>query len=231
MELQDLKSAWNSFSSRNENTHRLDEQTIREMLKKRTNDIVGKVDRNIRINFGMLLLLLIFWMFGSELAGGMPQGVQTPVWIVWLDRFNALVLGGTFTYFIIRYNTIRKSANLTNNLRDNLNRIIKTLVIYKVLFYSAMVLLLLTATIEFVSGLYGGIAISAQVPGADKVGLNSHQLFWGIVLGVSLLVIIVLMIVAIFTWGFKRLYGKYLTQLRETLRELDETMPDPPVNA
>lgn len=223
MDLNELKSAWNNFSSRDASQHQLDEDTIRELLKTRTKNLVDKVERNIKIGFGFLFLILLFLLCGNKLISfTMPEGYAMPLWLDWLDWFNGLVLGGSFVYFFIRYYSIRKYYSSINNLRDALNRIIKTLQIYKVLFNMALFILLVVAVVEFISGMYAGAAISAEMQGGRFADLNSQQLFWAMLRGVAALIFIVALVFFIFRWGFRRLYGDHLQKLKATLKELDE---------
>ena len=223
MDLDELKSAWNNFSSRDASNHQLDENTIREMLKTRTKNLVDTVERNIKIGFGILFLILMFLISGNKLFSiAMPDGYSIPLWLKWLDLFNVLILGGTFAYFILRYYSIRKYYSNINNLHSTLVRMIKTLSTYKVLFNVALFILLIVAVVEFVTGLYAGAAISAETQGGRFADLNSQQLFWAILRGVAALILMVGLVFFLFRWGFNRLYGNYLQRLKATLKELDE---------
>ena len=223
MDLKDLKSAWNNFSSHDASKHQLDENAIREMLKSRTQNLVDKVERNIKIGFGFLFLILLFLLGGNHVFPiSMPEGYAIPLWLIWLDWFNVIVLGGTFAYFILRYYSIRKYYSRISNLRDALNRIIKTLQVYKVLFNMSLFFLLTVTVVEFITGMYAGAAISAETQGGRFADLNSQQLFWAILRGVGVLIFLVCLVFLLFRWGFSRLYGNHLRRLKATLRELDE---------
>lgn len=223
MDLKDLKSAWNDYSSREASRRELDEPTIREMLKTRTINIVDKVERNIKINFAILFLILLFLVFGRFfITVSIPEGFEKPVWLILLDWLNIFFLAGTFIYFIIRYYSIRKRYAEISGLRASLKRIIKTLNTYQILFNLALFVLLVVAIVEFISGMYDGAVISALRHGGSSADLNTHQLFWAIIRGVGVLFFIVAIVFFSFRWGFKRLYGKYLVKLKATLHELDE---------
>ncbi|HBL76542.1 MAG: hypothetical protein A2W90_00540 [Bacteroidetes bacterium GWF2_42_66] len=223
MDLNELKSAWNNFSSRDASSHQLDENAIRELLKTRTKNLVDTVERNIKIGFGILFLILLFLLGGNELISiSMPEGYAIPSWLNWLDLFNVIVFGGTFIYFIVRYYSIRKNYSSISTLRDALNRIIKTLKIYKVLFNMALFFLLVVAVVEFITGMYAGAGISAETQGGRFADLNSQQLFWAILRGVAVLIFLVSLVFLLFRWGFNRLYGNHLQNLKATLKELDE---------
>lgn len=223
MDLKDLQSAWNNFSSRDSHTHRLDEDAIRELLKTRTKNVVDKVERNIKIGVGVLFIMLILLLGGNWLIDvSIPQGHTVPRWLDWIDWLNSGMLGGTFLYFILRYYSIRKDYSQINTLRDGLNRIIKTLVIYKVLFHFALFILLVVAIIEFISGMYGGAVIAASNQGGHFDDLNTQQLFWAILRGTGILFSLIAIVYLLLRWGFRRLYGDHLKMLQATLKELDE---------
>ncbi|MDX9882771.1 MAG: hypothetical protein RBS73_11965 [Prolixibacteraceae bacterium] len=223
MDLNELKSAWNNFSSRDATNHQLDENTLREMLKTCTKNLIDTIERNIRIGFGILFLILLFLIGGNKLFSiSMPEGYAVPPWLNWLDLFNVLILGGTFVYFIIRYYSIRKNFSSISNLRGALNRMIKTLEIYKVLFNMALFILLVVSVVEFITGMYAGAAISAETQGGRFADLDSQQLFWAIIRGVTVLISLVVLVFLLFRWGFNRLYGNHLKNMKATLKELDE---------
>lgn len=223
MDLNELKSAWNNYSSRDANKHQLDENAIRELLKTRTKNLVDKVERNIKIGFGIMFLVLVFLLSSYKLVSNpMPSGYEMPPWLNLLDWINVFILGGSFIYFIIRYYTIRKYYAHISNLPEALSRIIKTIQTYKVLFYVALFVLLVVTTVEFITGMYAGAAISAETQGGSFADLNSQQLFWAILRGVFVLFFMVSLVFLVFRWGFKRLYGNHLQKLKATLKELDE---------
>ncbi len=223
MDLKDLQSAWNNFSSREADKHRLDENAIRELLKTRTKNVVDKVERNIKIGMGALFVLLVLFLGGNWFVDvSVPQGHIAPWWLDWIDWVNSALLGGTFLYFILRYYSIRKDYAQISNLRDALNRIIKTLVVYKVLFHFALFVLLLIGIIEFVTGMYGGMVISAHRNGGTIEDLNTKQLFWAVLYGIGILVVLISIVYLLLRWGFRRLYGDHLKMLQSTLKELDE---------
>ena len=64
MELNDLKKTWNKISS----GRQLDENQLREMLGKRTKSLIERIDRNVKIGFGVLLAMIVlfslddFWL-------------------------------------------------------------------------------------------------------------------------------------------------------------------------
>lgn len=224
MELKDLKKAWNQFSSKDANKHELEEGAIDEMLKNRTKNLIERIDRNIKIGFGLLLLLgLFFIMDDFFLSPGLADGVEIPGWIMIIDGISALFILGTFLYFSIRYHSIKKSYSLSNNLRNVLQSIINILFTSRKLFYSALAILLLVLSISFVTGLFRGVELKANELGADMMDLGSSpQMIRTIIFGMLILLVFISGLFILFRWGFRKLYGNYISQLKETLQELDE---------
>ena len=60
MELKDLKSAWEAYSSQEVDKHRLGKETIHELLKNQTKTLVDRIDRNIRIGMGLILIFIAY---------------------------------------------------------------------------------------------------------------------------------------------------------------------------
>ena len=61
MDLKDLKKTWEKLASNKE----LDENQIRVMLGKRTKNLIERIERNIRIGFIVLLLLILFFVLND----------------------------------------------------------------------------------------------------------------------------------------------------------------------
>ena len=64
MNLKELKKTWDKLSSENE----LDENQLRSMLRKRTNNLIERIDRNIKIGFGVLFILILAFILDIDLS-------------------------------------------------------------------------------------------------------------------------------------------------------------------
>jgi heme/copper-type cytochrome/quinol oxidase subunit 2 len=74
---------------------------------------------------------------------------------------------------------------------------------------------LLVIVISAVAGLFGNPDVQSEAMWAERnqlVLLSSLAILLAIVTGIFL----------VFHWGFRRLYGRYIRQLKNTLGELDE---------
>lgn len=223
--MKDLKSAWSKFSSDDANRHQLGEDAIYEMLKKRTRNLIERIDRNIRIGFGVLILLALFFMFDD--FGGSPIQVEkdeiTPVWIQLMEGIGILLIALSFIYFWLNYRSTKRHFLQSNDLSKVLQSIIRILHIYRKLFYLALTILLVFVSISFVTGLYDGLALKAKETGQDIWVLSSlpemeHQ----IMIGIGSFVVFIFLLFMLFRWGFRKLYGNYIFKLKETQKELNE---------
>jgi hypothetical protein len=223
MDLKDLKKTWEKLASGKE----LDESEIREMLGKRTKNHIERIDRNIRIGFALLsLLILVFilddFLFSPLLMEGISENLSVPTWLLFLGVFsNALILF-TFIYFVIKYFRVKRSCDISCNLKETLVKIINTLKIYQRMFYLALIFISITMITGFISGMYQGTLADLESQGITFSEISIRQLLVVIVIGLLFLLITVGGIFIFLRWGFRRLYGNYITKLKLTLKELEE---------
>src|SRR5665648_710896 len=133
MDLKDLKSAWDTYSSQEEDKHRLGKENIHELLKIRTKTMVERFDRNIKI--GMFVL-----------------GVY--ITYILLDFFSSVLIILTYLFFVLRYVRIKRSFSPDTQLKDFLSGIHNTLITYRRMFYLAVIILLINIILGFAAGLY-----------------------------------------------------------------------------
>lgn len=223
MELKDLKKTWEQLSSRKE----LDEDQLREMLRRRTGNLIDRIDRNIRAGFGILFVLIVLFILDDLVLGPLlikevGTDVDIPNWLLFLSIFaNALIIT-TFIYFVVHYYRVKKSCDTSCNLKETLVKIIGTLRIYQRLFYLALFVLSITMILYFISGMFLG---------AQEELHEKNLLFSDVTLGKWLVLLVVGLVVLGITvggiylllrWGFHRLYGNYISKLKQNLRELNE---------
>ncbi len=223
MELQDLKKTWSQMQSVRE----LDEDQIREMLSRRTSNLIDRINRNVRIGFGVLFLLIVLFIledfvFAPMLAGDAEEVVKVPGWLVLLSIISNAFIIITFIYFAIKYYFVKRTCDTGCNLRETLTKILGTLYIYKRLFYLALIMFSLAMALQFISGMYTGMAYDMKTQGIPFSEVPVDKLLLATGLGLVVLVLTVGGIFLLMRWGFRRLYGDYINELRYTLRELDE---------
>jgi hypothetical protein len=229
MDLKDLKSAWDTYSSQEVDKHRLEKETIHEMLKTRTKSLVDRIDRNIRIGMTVLLVFIAYVvidsLFLSEYFSKLiiNEVVEYPQWLVSFDFFSTTLIITTYLFFAIRYLKIKRSFSIDLQLKNLLKGIVETVQTYRRMFYLAVVILLLNMAANFVAGYYEGLKIIAASSSVSVSNLSTLQI-WKLV-GIGILYLAPVIIVPYFflRWGFNKLYGRYLQSLNDTLKELDES--------
>ena len=225
MELKDLKSAWNKFSSDDANKHQLGEEAIYDLLNKRTRNLIERIDYNIKIGFAVLILLsLVFVLDAFFFTPQLESGYESvPGWIHWMEGLGIFCILGSFAYFLTGYRAATKDYSQSNDLEKVLQAIIRILYVYRKLFYLALGILLLIMSISFVTGLYSGVDLKAHELGASLTDVSSSpEMIRTIVLGIVIFMVFIAALFALFRWGFRKLYGNYIFKLKETLNELNE---------
>jgi hypothetical protein len=225
MDIKDLKTAWNAYSSKEVDSHLLGGEAIDEMLRKRTKSLVERIDRNIRIGSAVLLAFVAFVLiddlFLSKILIKAP--LEYPAWLVPIDVLSNALIVLTFLLFVFRYLRIKRNFSPDKQLKDFLNGILVTLQTYRRMFYMAVFFLIINIVISFSAGLYEGFKMKADLMRGGIENLPFSKVL--MVIGVGLLVLIPMVLVTYFIlrWGFNKLYGRYQHQIIDTLDELDET--------
>ncbi|MGQ8337260.1 hypothetical protein ACUNWD_11985 [Sunxiuqinia sp. A32] len=225
MELKDLKSAWNKYSSSDANRHQLGEKAIYDMLRKRTKNLIERIDRNIKIGYGVLIALTLFFLIDDLFLTpylAQNKDFEIPTWIYLTDAINALFIFGTFIYFNLQYYSVKKNYSQSNNLQNVLEGIVRILHSYQKLFYLAIVVLLLVSGVSFVTGMFNGYEMAAQQQGGNLNDLSDSQVRNTLLIGILILIAFTSVLFLIFRWGFRKLYGNYILKLETTLQELNE---------
>jgi hypothetical protein len=223
MDLKDLKKTWDKMASAKE----LDENQIREMLGKRTKNLIERIDRNIKIGFVVLFFfILIFslddFLFSPLLMKGVGENLTVPPWLLFLSVFSNALIFTTFIYFVIKYYRVKRSCDIACDLKETLVKIIDTLKIYQRMFYLALIFISVTMVTGFITGMYQGTLADLERQGIPFSEISINRLLIIIVIGLIFLLITVGGIFIFLRWGFRRLYGNYLAKLKLTLQELEE---------
>lgn len=229
MDIKDLKSAWDTYSSQEMDKHRLGKESIHELLRNRTQSLVDRIDRNMRIGMGMLGIyityLILDYLFLSAYFSKIiiHEVIEYPKWLEPLDVFSTALIITTYLFFVIRYLKIKSSYSIHNQLKDLLLGIQETLKTYRRMFYLAVIILLINILVSFAAGVYQGLKFKADAVGNGIINLTTSQTLK--IIGVSLLIIVPTIAFSFYVlrWGYNKLYGRYLVKLDETLLELDES--------
>ena len=230
MELDDLKSAWNKISSDNEKKLQVNETDIQKLIGKRTMDISEKIGRNIRI--GMFIILA--WV----VLGFTIELVLTPIFDNYLDKpyltdkflfwtymievFTYVLIFAALILLWIRYNKSAKLKFGTCDLKSRIIQLIKILDTYKVMFYIVLIIIIIYVIASFSSGFFMEYNYQVEQTGIDFRKLNSIGwiiIIFGFLFTLGLFITVYYFLFNLF---FKRLYGRYLDQLKATLKELED---------
>ncbi|HLN73342.1 MAG TPA: hypothetical protein VK205_08600 [Prolixibacteraceae bacterium] len=225
MELKDLKSAWNTYSSQEMDKHRLGKESINELLRHKTRTLVDKIDRNIRIGMGLLLLFIAYVLLDDIYLSKIliKEPIEYPHWMYPMDIFSNTLIVTTYLFFVIRYLKIKRHFSVDVHLRDFLTGILDTITTYRRMFYLAVIILLINICVSFTAGMYAGLKFTfGNTPGGMD-HLPTTKIFTLIGIGLAILIPLVAAVFFILRWGFNKLYGRYLVKLNDTLKELDES--------
>lgn len=223
MDLKDLKKTLDKLASGNE----LDENQLREMLRKRTRNLIERIDRNILIGFVVLFILILAFIFDDyflspQMLRDVSPDLNMPGWLLFLGVFSNTLIVSTFLFFAIRYYRVKKSCDPVCDLKTTLRKIIETLTIYRRLFYLALAAVILTMALGFITGVYEGSVAGFDQQGISLSEIQLNQLLLVVIIGLVVLGVTIGGIFLFLRWGFRRLYGNYLQKLRQTLKELEE---------
>ncbi len=231
MELDDLKSAWNKISSDNEKKLQVNETDIQKLIGKRTLDISEKIGRNIRIGMFIILAWVVLG-FTIELIltplldNYLDKPYLTDKFLFWtyiIEVFTYLLIFAALIILWIRYNKNVKSKFETYDLKNRIIQLIKILDTYKIMFYIVLIIIIIYVIASFSSGFFMEYNYQVEQTGIDFRKLNS--IGWIIIIFGFLFTLGIFIAVYYFLFNlfFKRLYGRYLDQLKSTLKELEDT--------
>lgn len=197
------------------------------MLRKRTSSLIERIDRNIKIGFVLLFVLILLFIlddfvFSPHIVNAMGDGIKIPGWLLFINVFSYALILTTFIYFVLQYRRAKESCDVNCNLRKTLQKIIKILQLYQRLFYLALITFSVAVAISFISGLFMGMEISATDNGMLLSEIPFNQMLIIIVVGLVVLTLLVGGIFLFMRWGFRKLYGNYILKLKLTLNELNE---------
>ncbi len=138
--------------------------------------------------------------------------------------FELLIYSAIITAIVIfwfRYNKIEKQNQNNTNLELKLSQLIEILTSYRKLFYMLLIIVLIYILAAFTSGFILGYLHETSQHDTPTNMQTAGWVFLVLAFVISAGVIL-LIYYFLFNLFFKRLYGKYLIRLKETLHELNE---------
>jgi hypothetical protein len=224
MDLKDLKSAWDTYSSQEADKHHLGKEAIYELLRNRTKTMIDRIDRNIRIGMALILVFIAYVIIDDVYLSKLiiAEPIHYPEWLIPMDVFLNVIIVTTYLFFILRYIRIKRSFLPDTQLKDFLAGIIDTLATYRRLFYLAVAILLINMVVSFAAGLYQGVKFKADLANGGIENLPFSKILIIIGVGLAFLIPLVAVTFYVLRWGFNKLYGRYLVSLNEMMKELEE---------
>ncbi|GET26812.1 hypothetical protein [Prolixibacter sp. NT017] len=223
MELSELKTAWKKVADRSADENRLEEDQLREILSNRGKGIISRLDRNVKIGFGLLALFILLTFIdkllpNSILNNGLFEEVpQPPAWLLFSGWIVSIFIAFTFISFAWKYYRVNVPHLAADHLPTALNKLLIVLGTFKKQFYLALFLFIFEAGLSFAIGMYHGYTSVSETLGDSFMLVALVIIIMLFILGVF-----VAILTFIFHLGFKNLYGKYHQQLKDTLHELNE---------
>lgn len=216
MNLNELKKAWNKVSV-DAASQELSENRIREILGKRTTSLMDRIDKNIRLGLLILFLVIVamyIWDMTIRSSNDAAYAhANIPDWVTIMDQGVNLLLILLFVLFFYSYNKVRRQCRTSCNLRQTLTKTIGILSFYRRLFTFALFIFLLSSGTGFIAGYYTGVL-------SYDTGVRMQPLT--LLIGIVFLVMLTIALYFLFRFIFRKLYGNYIHQLKDTLAELDE---------
>jgi hypothetical protein len=223
MNLENLKKTWDKLPTEKQ----LDENQLMKMIGHRTKNLIETIDRNIKIGFGILFVLIVIFalddlILSPNLMKELGENLDIPGWVLFISVFSNLLIITTFIYFVIKYYRVKRSCDMNCNLKETLIKIIDTLKIYRTMFYLALMTFLFSIGTGFVSGMYKGFLEGVQEKGMVLAQVQGDKIALVVLIGLTILIFLTGLVFFFLSWGFKKLYGNYIQKLKLTLQELQE---------
>lgn len=126
MDLKDLKSAWNTYSSQEADKHHMGKESINELLRNRTKTLIERIDRNIRIGIGILLAYIAYVIFDDLYLSKIiiKESIQYPSWMVPIDVFSVVLIVTTYLFFVFSYLKTKRNFSVDLHLKGFLTSIL-----------------------------------------------------------------------------------------------------------
>jgi hypothetical protein len=193
MDIDNLKSSWQALQTQPEPI--LESEQIRKLLRGKATDSISKIKRSILIEGTLTLVVGVIFMLNKD-------WFYSPLIIPYL----AFVLSLCLVWYVFKYSRIRK-IDLQNNLKQTLKELITTLDLYlKVYFYGSLAL-----------GLFASILPLFWT----NVTLDSLTITKTVLIGIGAIIVIPTYYF-LTKWYIKNLYGNYVNELKEELKELED---------
>lgn len=207
MNLEELKEIWTSHAGSLSENEYLNHNEIRNLLHKRSQGALAKINRNILYEMlasAALGIGVVYWL--------LTRKEEVSVWEILL--FAAMFITAGFFYFF-KYKSLNRNEIQTDNLMESLESVTQSMGRYMRFYLYTLVFLI--PTLAFGGGYYAWYLRRLSL-GAEESLFSFKE--W-LMLGGGMLIYAIL---ATFTnnWYHKKLYGTHFKELKSCLAELKE---------
>lgn len=209
IELEDLKNIWKDNIDSNINKQHIEQEKIRELLNRRSTNIIDKLRKN-------LLMEIAAFCFCLLLVGCVPIYFHSKEVTLLCGIVIAVVFIPYLIYYIKKYNELKKFFSYHQNIKTSLRALIEQLEKYLSIYFWGS--LLLTP----ISGFLSGFAILYEMKALGF--LLYFDVFSSATLSMILSFALLLTLISypIMKWYIRKLYGQHLEKLKDCLKELEE---------
>lgn len=208
VELDELKQIW---QKRGEGPPAIDAESLRELLRGRSTTVFEKLRRNLLIEMilyvaSLSLILGVAWYFQSRVITTLILACVVCIFIPYL------------VYYISKYNQLRRLSFFTADIKRSLELSIETLEKYLNLYLVGSIVLtpvsvFLVATIFMYELKELGLLLYFNPTGAGFI-----------LAALGIAAIATAVNIPLMRWYVRKMYGKYVDQLRRNLRELNDNL-------
>lgn len=205
MNLDELKNIWQEQTASLEG-YQLEEQELSGMLEGRSKTLLNKINRNIMIEMGVVVVLTLLGLAWLRFQG---PGVGMSEWIASLGY---VVFSGIF--YGIKYKSLNRGRLRTYTLKEALRHIVRVMRIFMRLYYGLSYML----PIFVMGGGLMGLKMEKEAMGESLADVSSQT--W--VAFTLTMLVVGFASIALIRLYVKWLYGKHYYELRMCLNELEE---------
>lgn len=186
---------------------------IASLLSKKTNSLIGKLKKSLWIEIGFCVLIMLLFFF---------IGLYSPYLSLQIYFSSFAVIA--FLFLVILIYLLRRTTQISNNTQLPVKTNLKTIVsiieeFMKRYFQFTMALIPVCMIFSFLLG-YNE---PKQIPALDKEAIGLFSSKWQVLIFLILYIGLLTVGVYYFTrWYLRKLYGKYIDQLKQCIRELSD---------
>lgn len=186
---------------------------IASLLTKKTHSLISKLKKSLWIEIGFCILIMLLFMIIGILSP--YQSLQ-----IYFSVFAVIA----FLFLIILVYLLRRTAQISNNtqlpVKTNLKTIVSIIEEFTKRYFQFTMALI---PVCFIFSFLLGYNEPKRIPELDKVSLSFFNNKWQVLLFLIIYMGLLTVGVYYFTkWYLRKLYGKYIDQLKQCIQDLSE---------